>query len=215
MPKTNPLTYAEVAEVLEYDPDNGVVTWKIRPARRIPAGSEAGLIKTAKYGKRYRYVTYKGYSTTAARFAWVLTYKEWPSNSLLYRDGNTLNTRLSNLKLGTFCYGPSTGGLKSNKMTLEAQRHYGRKRYYGLTSERYGQMLADQGGVCDICKLPEVRVSLKGELTTLHVDHDHDGGKVRALLCYRCNSGLGSFKDDPELLRKAAVYIEKHRAKDV
>lgn len=216
MPKSHPLTYEEVSEALAYDPETGVLTWKIRPTRRIPAGTEAGMVKNARANGRpdklYRYITFNGYSTTAARFAWLLAYKEWPANSLLFRDGDTLNTRLANMKLGNFCYGASEGDLKQKKMTREASRHYGLKRYYGLTLEEYGQMLADQCGVCAICGKPEVRVTPKGDLTTLHVDHDHETGKVRSLLCYRCNSALGSMRDRPDLLRKAADYIERHRA---
>lgn len=213
--KEHPLGYAEMAEALQYDPDTGIITWKIRPSRRNRAGDEAGLIKVARIikgiAKRYRYVTYKGYSTTSARIAWLLTHKEWPLNNILYIDGDTLNVRIDNLKLGDFCYGREDGVLKRNKMTKAAQRHYGLKRYYGLTSDQYGKMLADQAGVCSICGEPEVRVTMKGELTTLHVDHCHDTNKVRSLLCYRCNSGLGSFRDRVDLLRKAAEYIEFHR----
>ena len=63
-------------------------------------------------------------------------------------------------------------------------------------------MLAAQGGLCAICR----------NAPAAHVDHDHDTGEVRELLCFNCNGGLGQFKDDPEVLRAAADYVERHRA---
>jgi hypothetical protein len=62
-------------------------------------------------------------------------------------------------------------------------------------------MLTAQGGLCAICQLHPA----------VHVDHDHDTGAVRALLCFTCNGGLGHFKDDPNLLHVAAFYVEHHR----
>ena len=64
-------------------------------------------------------------------------------------------------------------------------------------------MLAEQGGVCAICKVAPAA----------HVDHDHATGAVRALLCFNCNGGLGQFKDDPDLLRAAADYVRFHNVR--
>jgi len=75
---------------------------------------------------------------------------------------------------------------------------------YGVTLEEYDAMLLTQDGRCPICD---------GELGGDHriaVDHDHDTGKVRELLHFRCNQGIGFFLDSPALLRKAAIYLEKH-----
>jgi hypothetical protein len=49
----------------------------------------------------------------------------------------------------------------------------------------------------------------------LHVDHDHITGRVRALLCSGCNTGIGHLQDDPDVLRRAADYIEQHRGLSV
>lgn len=76
-------------------------------------------------------------------------------------------------------------------------------RGYGLTLEGYDVMLRDQDGVCWICECPE-----RGD-NHLAVDHDHETGEVRGLLCGRCNRGLGSFEDDPERLRRAALYLDR------
>ena len=78
------------------------------------------------------------------------------------------------------------------------------KRKYGITLERYDEMLAAQGGVCAICRRePNPKISL-------HVDHDHESGAIRGLTCFRCNQAMGAFAEDPTLLRAAAVYLEAH-----
>lgn len=64
---------------------------------------------------------------------------------------------------------------------------------YGLTPEQ----LAALGDSCHLCGAP-----------AKNIDHCHDTGKVRGLLCTQCNTALGLFKDDPALLRRAADYVE-------
>lgn len=82
---------------------------------------------------------------------------------------------------------------------------YQRRVKYGLSDERYDEMLAEQAHRCAICRTDKsVGISEK-----LHVDHDHGTGRVRGLLCNACNNGLGRFRDDPALLRAAADYLER------
>lgn len=89
----------------------------------------------------------------------------------------------------------------------ERYREYGRKNHrkktlkkYGLTEEAYELMVSSQDGRCLICvKRPDDR---------LVVDHCHETGRVRGLLCRTCNASLGGFQEDPRLLRKAAAYLE-------
>jgi hypothetical protein len=87
----------------------------------------------------------------------------------------------------------------------ERRRHQSKKRRiwaeYYLTLEQHAAMLAGCRGVCSICGSPPT----SGE--PLHVDHAHDSGFVRGLACRGCNHGLGNFRDDPALLRKAAEYL--------
>ena len=85
-------------------------------------------------------------------------------------------------------------------------------RRFGITLEEYGDMLAEQNGVCAICKRPETDRSNRGyKVKTLSVDHTPGTKQVRALLCRRCNTVLGHAEDSPDLLRLMAAYVEKHK----
>lgn len=70
---------------------------------------------------------------------------------------------------------------------------------YGLTRESWLSMLQTQDFKCAICEKPID--------DSAHADHDHKTGKVRGALCTNCNTGLGHFKDSPELLAKAQRYL--------
>lgn len=76
-----------------------------------------------------------------------------------------------------------------------------RRRRRGCSAEEYDARLEKQSGKCAIC----------GKLLwqDLRVDHNHLTGKVRGLLCDNCNCGLGFFKDNPSLLRRAADYLDE------
>jgi hypothetical protein len=83
-------------------------------------------------------------------------------------------------------------------------RHNSLVRKYGLEPEEYTTLLQAQSGGCAICESqtdPYIQ-------RRLGVDHDHITGKVRGILCTACNNGLGSFKDNPDRLRRAAEYLE-------
>lgn len=85
---------------------------------------------------------------------------------------------------------------------------------YGITLATYRIMKDAQGGVCAICKQPETGKHNRGSTTIqldLTVDHDHDTGNVRQLLCSKCNKGLGIFQDNTDLLMAAADYLRLHK----
>lgn len=101
--------------------------------------------------------------------------------------------------------------------TRESQNEYRRKNpdiirnnnynfMYGISLEDYNKMFADQAGCCAICKKHQNEFTKK-----LAVDHCHETGKVRALLCAFCNTSLGNMNDDIELLKSAIDYLEKHQ----
>lgn len=89
-------------------------------------------------------------------------------------------------------------------------RAYLLSKKYGLTTAQYGEMLEAQGGVCALCGKAQTIVRF-GRTVRLAVDHDHETGQIRQLLCHHCNAGLGAFQDDPNLLAKAIAYLERHR----
>ena len=80
-----------------------------------------------------------------------------------------------------------------------AARAYHLKRKYGLSEADYAAMVEDQDGCCALCE------EWHGD--RLAVDHDHDTGAVRMLLCFKCNVGIGFFRDDVVLAERAADYL--------
>ena len=78
------------------------------------------------------------------------------------------------------------------------------KSTYGVTQEWYDEQLSKQQGGCAICGTTDT-----GYHPNFHVDHCHATGNVRGLLCSNCNTSLGKFKDDKEILQKAIDYLEK------
>jgi len=86
--------------------------------------------------------------------------------------------------------------------TCDANKHLQRK--YGITLSDYDELLRKQGG-CAICGVTEPGGRFNKHF---HVDHDHQTGKIRGLLCYRCNTSIGAFGDSAELLRHAVKYLE-------
>jgi hypothetical protein len=81
-----------------------------------------------------------------------------------------------------------------------------------LTQSEYDKMWRQQKGLCGICKQPETALATPTSTKTkrLAVDHCHNTGEIRGLLCGNCNVMLGFFDDDPERLEKAADYLGKH-----
>lgn len=83
-------------------------------------------------------------------------------------------------------------------------RRFWLNRKYGIALGDFNAMLLAQGMLCALCR----KSCATGE--ALCVDHSHETGKVRGLLCRKCNTGIGLFYEDPRLLRRAEAYIYKH-----
>lgn len=93
------------------------------------------------------------------------------------------------------------------------KRMYHLKRYYNLNWETYKNWYELQEGKCAICGKEIKLIGEKNIKSGAHVDHDHESGEFRALLCHDCNAGLGYFQDNIELLKEATRYLEyfKHK----
>lgn len=211
------LTFEELNDAVAYDAETGVFTWKVSPSKQIKAGTVIGGWKTVRVTtgeiKKYLYITYLNRSMIASRVAWLLHNGVWPQTAVQFVDGDTTNLRMSNLKLAMFQTNKvSKNGRTSRKMSSDAQRHYGLKRYYGMSLNEYAEKYASQDGKCAICKQPETTM-VHGKVKPLSVDHCHKTERVRELLCHSCNHLLGHAFDNPDTLLAAAAYLKKHEAK--
>jgi recombination endonuclease VII len=99
------------------------------------------------------------------------------------------------------------------KVKTYKRKGYDRNRrfyLYRLTQEEYHKMIADQNNLCAICGEPESgKDNRTGEVRALSIDHDHETGRIRKLLCRRCNTGLGNFRDSVPLLQKVIAYLNE------
>jgi hypothetical protein len=100
---------------------------------------------------------------------------------------------------GPYCKPCQNARARESRERLHGgSRHYHLKRRYGIGADEFDRLFAEQRGLCAICH----------EDPAEHVDHDHETGAVRGLLCFTCNVGLGNFKDDVVRILSAADYLE-------
>ena len=102
------------------------------------------------------------------------------------------------------------GKINPNRQTKKEEYKKHEKKYwernikkrFGINLEEYDKLLKEQNGICAICR--------KKPTMILSVDHNHKTGKVRGLLCYNCNVGIGMFRENISLMKKGIKYLEKH-----
>ena len=100
---------------------------------------------------------------------------------------------------------------KNNKEKITLTRFaYNIKNCYGITIDIYNTMFNNQNGCCAICNKHQSKFKNR-----LSVDHCHETGIVRDLLCNKCNLALGNFKDDIRLLENAIRYLKKHKTTNI
>jgi hypothetical protein len=95
-------------------------------------------------------------------------------------------------------------GRESRERHHGSTRHYHLKRRYDIGADDVRLLIEAQGGRCLIC----------GREDPEHVDHDHDTGLVRGILCFNCNGGLGQFGDDVDRLAGAIAYLDAAASDD-
>src|SRR5205814_1597310 len=78
-------------------------------------------------------------------------------------------------------------------------RHYHLRQKYGMGADEVKELTIRQGGLCAVCRMQPA----------VQVDHDHETGSVRGVVCLNCNGGMGHFRDDPVLLAAAAAYLRR------
>jgi hypothetical protein len=86
------------------------------------------------------------------------------------------------------------------------QKWYAMKSMYGVTKEQYEAKFFAQNGLCEICHKPSLK--------PLNVDHNHETGKVRGLICLQCNHAIGLFRENLDSIKSAVVYLEKYQHDD-
>jgi hypothetical protein len=91
------------------------------------------------------------------------------------------------------------------------QRTANLRKNFGISMDEYEQMLIKQNNLCAICEKPETFVHHQtNKPARLAVDHCHKTNKVRKLLCKNCNTALGLFKDDLDVMGNAVQYLKDH-----
>lgn len=136
---------------------------------------------------------------------YVANREEILARSAAYRAGN-----VEKIKAGHAAYNAAhkeerkvqkRAYYAANPEKLGALRAQRRRKNYGVSPEGFQLMLSAQKNACAICA--------EGFSKAPNVDHDHETGGVRGLLCMSCNTGLGKFKDSVERLQKAISYLQK------
>jgi ribosomal protein S17E len=94
----------------------------------------------------------------------------------------------------------------NKKRSYELARKYRLKADYGITPEQYNTMLACQNNLCAICGKDQSQYNQR-----FAVDHDHNTGKIRKLLCHRCNTGIGMLDENVSILQSAINYLNSNK----
>ena len=105
---------------------------------------------------------------------------------------------------------PWNKGLRSTDIHTRKKSTRRNIKKYGITDIEYVKMLNTQKNICAICGKPETKMQ-GGKIQGLSIDHDHNTGKVRGLLCCKCNHLIGFAYENIELLKRCINYLNKDK----
>lgn len=128
-------------------------------------------------------------------------YRHGRKNDQYWMTREKFDARRSKVNAGWNSHYPRRRRSKMNERLM---------RKFGITIEQYEKMSVEQKHVCAICEKPETAVFM-GSVKNMAVDHCHETGEVRSLLCTRCNTLIGMARDNPDILYSAIDYLVAHR----
>lgn len=129
---------------------------------------------------------------------------------IIQKDITKRNKKGSGKDLENFLFYQKEYYIKNKERIKLRLRQAHLKRKFGISETEYYEMLKNQDGKCAICEKEEVGDS---RASYLSIDHNHESGEIRGLLCARCNRGLGYFRDDSKTLYNAFKYLNKFGTK--
>jgi len=136
--------------------------------------------------------------------------KKLKSKSEFYRDGRRKDGLMSQCKLCHGAWGSTKKWYLAHPVKAkEIGRKSPLKNHYNLTMDEYDSLLKKQHDKCCLCGDPEPVDRFK----YLCVDHDHRTGKLRGLLCRKCNFFVGMVEENPLIFRKVTAYLSRHSRK--
>lgn len=151
----------------------------------------------------------EGTTYQCSRLAWFWVHGSWPGR-LRFLDDSPQNLRISNIVEARFRTDQYISDQRktSYDQNRDRIRDVAFREKYGISLEQYDQMHVAQGGVCFICGQPET-IERNGKPRLLAVDHCHDTGKVRGLLCGKCNPMIGYADHSVDILMRAIDYLKR------
>ncbi len=216
--KNDRITPEKLRSLFRYEQETGRFFWLVSPSRAVKIGSETAR---SVDDRGYRYLTIEGIRVYAQRAAWMLVEGVVPEFKISFRDEDPSNCRWTNLAMNRGIKGHDHHTKEGKAAYQLAYRSMHRRKFadehrqraYGLDPAAYNAMIAVQKNCCAICAKEETETR-KGVLRALAVDHNHQTGQVRELLCTACNKLIGLANEDRDTLLAALRYLDKHAGGD-